>query len=126
MFGSLISSLTENLDGFRTKAVLYLIAGVAVIVILSVLLDGVRKYIRGLDTAALGALFIWLGYEAAQYSLTKGAAIYMLAAGGTMAVLGILIFIISRSFRRSRKRKAVVESGPPMPEKHLAKPEEDN
>ena len=122
MFGSLIDSLTDGLDSFKTKAILYIVLAVFVLVILSVLLDGIRKYIRGLDTAVFGGLVIWLAYEANQYSLTKSAAVYIFAAGGALLVSGIIVFMISNSIRSSRNRRRTMD-GPPMPEKHLA--EED-
>ena len=51
MFGS----LTEKASSFEAKLALYIVAGVVALVIVNLLLDGIRKYIRGLDTAALGA-----------------------------------------------------------------------
>ncbi len=71
MFGSLTSTVAAKAGALETKLILYIVLGIVAIVILNLLLDGVRKYIRGLDTAALGALFIWLGYKASEMALVN-------------------------------------------------------
>ena len=108
MFGS----LTEKASSLETKLALYIVAGVIVLVIVNLLLDGIRKYIRGLDTAALGALLIFLGYKAAEIKLVSVLSNLMYLVGGTLFVTGVLIFIIKTIIKRKR---AVVRSGPPMP-----------
>ena len=108
MFGS----LTEKASSLETKLALYIVAGVIVLVIVNLLLDGVRRYIRGLDTAALGALLIFLGYKAAEIKLVSVLSNLLYLVGGTLFVTGVLIFIIRTIIKRKR---AVVRSGPPMP-----------
>ena len=108
MFGS----LTEKASSLETKLALYIVAGVIVLVIVNLLLDGIRKYIRGLDTAALGALLIFLGYKAAEIKLVSVLSNLLYLVGGTLFVTGVLIFIIKTIIKRKR---AVVRSGPPMP-----------
>lgn len=106
MFGSLVSSFTGDAAAFRSKLIMYIIIGIVAIVIISALLDGIKKYIRGLDTAALGALFIWLGYESNKIALVKSLSDLLYLAGGTLAVTGVILFIITRILRRKRNIRA--------------------
>ena len=108
MFGS----LTEKASSLETKLALYIVAGVIALVIVNLLLDGIRKYIRGLDTAALGALLIFVGYKAAELKLVSVLSNLLYLVGGTLFITGILIFVIKTIIKRKR---AVVRSGPPMP-----------
>ena len=114
MFGS----LTEKASSLETKLALYIVAGVIVLVIVNLLLDGIRKYIRGLDTAALGALLIFLGYKAAELKLVSVLSNLLYLVGGTLFITGILIFVIKTIIKRKR---AVVRSGPPMPKEPAPK-----
>ena len=108
MFGS----LTEKASSLETKLALYIVAGVIVLVIVNLLLDGIRKYIRGLDTAALGALLIFVGYKAAELKLVSVLSNLLYLVGGTLFITGILIFVIKTIIKRKR---AVVRSGPTLP-----------
>ena len=116
MFGS----LTEKASSFEAKLALYIVAGVVALVIVNLLLDGIRKYIRGLDTAALGALLIFVGYKAAEIKLVSVLSNLLYLVGGTLFTSGILIFIIKTIVKRKR---AVVRSGPPMPKEMPPKEE---
>ena len=94
MFGELIDLFRENPEIFRSKILLYVIIGVIVIVVLNLLLDGVRKYIRGLDTAAIGALVFWLGYKLSQVpAVPKGVAEIVVLTGAVFFIIGLLVFI---------------------------------
>ena len=108
----MFESLAAKASAFETKLVVYIIAGVVALVIVNLLLDGIRRYIRGLDTAALGALFIFLGYKATEFKLVSVLSNLLYLVGGTLFAIGILIFIIKTLVKRKR---AVVRSGPPMP-----------
>ena len=108
MFGS----LAAKAGSFESKLMLYIILGVVALVIVNLLLDGVRKFIRGLDTAALGALFIWLGYKSSTVQLVSVLTNLLYLIGGTLFISGVLIFIILMAIKRKR---AVKRSGPPMP-----------
>ena len=99
---------------------LYIVAGIVILVVINLLLDSVRKYIRGLDTAALGVLFLWLGYESTKLNLISALANLLFLVGGTLLAMGIIIFVIIRLIKRSRK---VRNSKPPMP-KEMPKPKE--
>ena len=119
MFGA----LTAKASAFETKLMLYIVLGVAALVIVNLLLDGIRRYIRGLDSAALGALLIFLGYKASEFKLVAVLTNRLYLIGGTLFVLGILIFIIMLTVKRKR---AVKRSGPPMPKDMTPKePEEE-
>lgn len=106
MFGELIDLFRDNPAIFKSKIVLYVIVGVIAVVVLSLLLDGVRKYIRGLDTAAIGALVFWLGYKLSQLPVPKGFAQIVVLAGAVLIIVGLLVFIFKVVFKRKRKRKA--------------------
>lgn len=121
MFGSLTSTVASKAGALETKLILYIVLGIVAIVILNLLLDGVRKYIRGLDTAALGALFIWLGYKASEMALVNVLSNLLLLVGGTLVAVGLLSFILLKLFRHKR---SVKRSGPPMP-KHAQTDEKE-
>ena len=108
----MIETLGAKASAFESKLMLYIILGVVALVIVNLLLDGVRKYIRGLDTAALGALFIFLGYKASEFKLVSVLTNLLYLIGGTLFVLGTLVFIVMRLIRGRRK---AMRSGPPMP-----------
>ena len=105
MFRSLVGPLAGGIDATKSKLILYIVAGIVALVIVSLLLDGIRKFIRGLDTAALGALFIWLGYEANKFALVKNLSDLLYLVGGTLVVTGLLVFIIIRLIRGKRKAR---------------------
>lgn len=117
MFGS----LAAKAGSFESKLMLYIILGVVALVIVNLLLDGVRKFIRGLDTAALGALFIWLGYKSSTVQLVSVLTNLLYLIGGTLFISGVLIFIILMAIKRKR---AVKRSGPPMPKNAKASDKE--
>lgn len=114
MFGS----LAAKAGSFETKLTLYIIVGVIAIVIVNLLLEGVKKFIRGLDTAALGALLIFLGYKASEFELVRVLSNLLYLIGGTLFASGILIFVIMTMIKHKR---AVKRSGPPMPKEKKAK-----
>ena len=108
--------LHSQASAFETKLMMYIILGVVAIVIVNLLLDPIRKYIRGLDTAALGALFIFLGYKASEFELVKALTNLLYLVGGVLAALGILIFVLKTIRRAKRKAR---QSGPPMPKEPM-------
>ena len=114
----MLGSLTDKASSLETKLALYIVAGVIALVIVNLLLDGIRKYIRGLDTAALGALLIFVGYKAAELKLVSVLSNLLYLVGGTLFITGILIFVIKTIIKRKR---AVVRSGPPMPKEPAPK-----
>ncbi len=108
MFGSLAATA----GSFESRLALYIVGGVIALVIINLLLDGIRRYIRGLDTAALGALLIFLGYKASELKLVSVLANLLYLIGGTLFAVGILVFVLMMIIKRKR---AVKRSGPPMP-----------
>ena len=112
MFGSLFSNIGASAGSLESKLFMYVVAGVAALVIINLLLDGIRKYIRGLDTAALGGLFIWLGYKSAKLSLVNVLSHLLYLIGATLLIMGLIIFIIMMMIRRKRSSE---RGGPPMP-----------
>ena len=114
MFGS----LAEKAGSFETKLALYIVAGVIALVIVNLLLDGIRRYIRGLDTAGLGAILIFLGYKASEIKLVSVLSNLLYLVGGTLFVSGIIVFIIMLMIKRKRTIK---RSGPPMPKETAVK-----
>lgn len=108
MFGSLAATA----GSFESRLALYIVGGVIALVIINLLLDGIRRYIRGLDTAALGALLIFLGYKASELKLVSVLANLLYLVGGTLFAVGVLVFVLMMIIKRKR---AVKRSGPPMP-----------
>ena len=108
----MIESLSAKAGSFETKLALYIVAGVIVLVIVNLLLDGIRRYIRGLDTAGLGAILIFLGYKASTVKLVSVLSNLLYLVGGTLFIAGIIVFIIMMMIKRKR---AIKRSGPPMP-----------
>ena len=104
MFGDIIDLFRENPEIFKSKLLLYVIAGIIAIVLLSLILDKVRKYIRGLDTAAIGALVFWLGYKVSQLAVPKVVAEIMVLAGATLIIVGLLVFIFKVVFKRKKSK----------------------
>lgn len=108
MFGSLAATA----GSFESRLALYIVGGVIALVIINLLLDGIRRYIRGLDSAALGALLIFLGYKASELKLVSVLTNLLYLIGGTLFAVGILVFVLMMITKRKR---AVKRSGPPMP-----------
>lgn len=117
MFGSLAATA----GSFESRLALYIVGGVIALVIINLLLDGIRRYIRGLDSAALGALLIFLGYKASELKLVSVLANLLYLIGGTLFAVGILVFVLMMIIKRKR---AVKRSGPPMPKDYTPKESE--
>ena len=116
MFGA----LSAKASAFESKLMLYIVLGVIALVIVNLLLEGVRRFIRGLDTAGLGALLIFLGYKASEFKLVSVLTNLLYLIGGTLFVLGVLIFVLMTLIKRKRTAK---RSGPPMPKEQPPKEE---
>lgn len=116
MFGTLASSFTEKKDALEFRIMLYIILGIIAIVVVSLLIDGIRRYIRGLDTAALGALLIWVGYQASKIKVISVVTNLLYLIGGTLLAVGLLVFILLKIIRRKRVRKRAEQAGPPKVE----------
>ena len=112
MFGSLANSVAAKANALETKLMLYIVAGIVVLVIVNILLEGIRRYIRGLDTAALGCIFLWLGFESSKIAVVSVLKNLLYLVGGTLCVTGLVVFIISMMVRSKRSAR---RSGPPMP-----------
>ena len=112
MFGSLANSMAAKANALETKLMLYIVAGIVVLVIVNILLEGIRRYIRGLDTAALGGIFLWLGFESSKIAVVSVLKNLLYLVGGTLCVTGLVVFIISMMVRSKRSAR---RSGPPMP-----------
>ena len=113
MLSSFLGKASASANSLESKLMLYIIAGIVILVIINLLLDSVRK-------SALGVLFLWLGYESTKLNLISALANLLFLVGGTLLAMGILIFVILRLIKRSRK---VRNSKPPMP-KEMPKPKE--
>ena len=112
MFGSLANSVAAKANALETKLMLYIVAGIVVLVIVNILLEGIRRYIRGLDTAALGGIFLWLGFESSKIAVVSVLKNLLYLVGGTLCITGLVVFVISMLVRSKRSAK---RGGPPMP-----------
>ena len=125
MFGSLLATIGEKKDALEFKVTLYIIIGIVAIVVIRVLIDGIRKYIRGLDTAALGALFLWLGHWAAGVKVVSVVSKLLYIVGGTLFGVGLLVFVILQLIKRGRKKRIANKANRNQkPEKTEAKNDE--
>ena len=111
MFGSLANSMAAKANALETKLMLYIVAGIVVLVIVNILLEGIRRYIRGLDTAALGGIFLWLGFESSKIAVVSVLKNLLYLVGGTLCITGLVVFVISMLVRSKRSAK---RGGPPM------------
>lgn len=116
MFEALAGSLADKKDALEFRLTLYIVLGIVAIVVVSLLIDGIRKYIRGLDTAALGALLIWIGYQASKIKVISVVTNLLYLIGGTLVAAGLLVFILLKIIRRKRARKRARNAGPPQVE----------
>ena len=112
MFGSLANSVAAKANALETKLMLYIVAGIVVLVIVNILLEGIRRYIRGLDTAALGGIFLWLGFESSKIAVVSVLKNLLYLVGGTLCITGLVVFVISMLVRSKR---SAMRGGPPMP-----------
>ena len=112
MFGSLGNAVAAKAGALETKLALYIVGGIIALVIVNLLLDGIRRYIRGLDTAALGGIILWLGFESSKIAVVSVLKNLLYLVGGTLCITGLVVFVISMLVRSKRSAK---RSGPPMP-----------
>ena len=103
----MLNPLSAAADGTKTKVILFIVAGIVLIVLIGLLIDGIRKYIRGLDTAALGGLLLWLGYKNSENAATQSLSELMYIVGATLLVTGLLVFIIIKIIRHKHKQKLI-------------------
>lgn len=98
-------------DSIEFKLALTIIGIILAVVIVSLLLDGIRKFIRGLDIAALGVLIIWLGHKASKIALISVVTKLVNLIGITLLIVGILVFVLLRLIRsgRSSRKKREIE-----------------
>lgn len=106
MSASLFNILGDNRDALEFKVGLYIVLGVVAIVIVSLLLDRIRRVIRGLDTAALGVLLLWLGHKAAELKVVSAVSMLLNLIGGTLLGTGLIVFVIIMLIRHKRNLKA--------------------
>ena len=123
---NLISYVGNSQKGLEFKLMLYIILGLVVLVVVSLLLDGIRKAIRGLDIAALGALIAWCGYQASNMAMVSVLSGLLYLVGGTLFALGLIAFVFLKIYRHKRNvRQAETYSGPPMPKEPAREPAEE-
>ena len=109
MFDSILGALSSEVMAFKIQVIVFVILGTIALVLLGLLLDLIKKYIRGLDTAALGIILIIVG-KIAESRVVKGVSELLYLIGGTLIVSGIILFIIIKSIRHKRRvRKAEKE-----------------
>jgi membrane protein implicated in regulation of membrane protease activity len=107
MSGNLVSSLSGPKDSLEFKLILYIILGVVALVIIHVLIDGIRRYIIGLDSAVLGGLLVWLGIKAQDIAVISVVSNLLYLIGGTLLASGLVVFVLVKIFRHGRKAKEI-------------------
>ena len=97
--------VTQRLQEFGDKFKLYFILGVIALIVLVLLLDTIRKYIRGLDIAAVGGLFLWVSSKIDETPIIKGLCGVFTTIGETLLIGGLAVFIILRVTHYLLKRR---------------------
>lgn len=104
-FDTILGALSSEVMALKIQVIVFVVLGTVALVLLSLLLDLVKKYIRGLDTALLGGILILAAKIAADHNVIKAVTDLLYLIAGTLIVTGIIIFIISLSVRRKRKAR---------------------
>ena len=120
MFNSIATSVANAKSALEFKLILYIVLGIVAIVLVNLLLDGIRKAIRGLDTAALGGIILWTGHKAAEIKIISVVSGLLYLIGGTLVAVGLLVFILLKVIRHKIAGKAAGQSGPPQPQDNNA------
>ena len=107
MSGNLVSSLSGPKDSLEFKLILIIILGVVALVIINVLIDGIRRYIIGLDSAVLGGLLVWLGIKAQDIAVISVVSNLLYLIGGTLLASGLVVFVLVKIFRHGRRQKEI-------------------
>ena len=114
MVGAMADSLIDKKDALEFKFAVYIVLGIIAIVVINLLLDGIRKAIRGLDTAALGALLLWIGHKTSGVIVISAISGLLYLIGGTLVATGLVVFILLKLFRRKRAKRRSQPSAPPQ------------
>ncbi len=102
MFRTTLNLVGTKTDSLEFKHMVFIVLVVIGLVILSLILDSIRRVIRGLDITALGALFLWAGYEAAGMDVVDVISGILLLVGGTLVVSGLIVFVMIKVYRHKR------------------------
>ena len=97
--------LSEKLENFLDTLKIYIIIGLIAIVLISLLFDLVRKYIRGLDMAAIGGLLLWIGFKIKEVPIIKGLCGALSLAGRTLLIAGLVVFAVIRLAHYLKRRR---------------------
>lgn len=92
-------------DDFKMNVLLWVVVAIVAIILICTLFDGVRRAIRGLDVAAIGGLFIWIGTKIPDVPLLNDLKAPALYLGLGLVVLGVIVFIIAKTVGRKRQKK---------------------
>ena len=118
MVASIAGSMAGITQSLETKLTLYIVIFIVAVVIVNNLIDGIRSYIRGLDSAVLGGIFLYLAHRASDVALVKPLTGLLTLIGATLVITGLVIFIVTRAIKaKFRSRSAEREWDPKIEKK---------
>lgn len=86
--------VTDKWDAFTHGFLLKLVIAIIIIVLITTLFDGVRRVIRGLDVAAIGGIFYYLGSKVPDIILIRSLIKPLHIIGMILMAVGVVIFIV--------------------------------
>ena len=109
--------IAEKLEAFKEEFKFYIIAGIIIILLISLLIDIIRRYIRGLDMAAIGGLLLWISFRIADVPIVKILCGILNLVGGTLLAAGLAIFAAIRLtyYLKKRRRMQKLANAPQDP-----------
>lgn len=110
------SAITEKWHAFTHDVLLKVIIILILVVLITTLFDSLRRAIKGLDIAAFGGLFIWMGSKIPDIILIRELIKPLYVIGLALVAVGVVIFIL-KCIIGSRKKKKMKEKAAKEAEK---------
>ncbi|MBQ0004603.1 MAG: hypothetical protein KBS68_01925 [Clostridiales bacterium] len=88
------SAITEKWHEFTHDVLLRVVIILILVVLVLTLFDSLRRAIKGLDIAAFGGLFLWMGSKIPDIILIRELIKPMYIIGLALVAVGIVIFIL--------------------------------
>ena len=95
----------EFWNDFVMGGLKFIFIAIVALVLFNALFNGVYRFIRGLDVAAIGGVFTWFAIKIHDIPVVCQMSKPLLLLGLGMIVLGILIFIVFRWWGKRKVRR---------------------